>query len=886
MRHKLCLRACAYLFEDVAAAVEQEGLEDVEVRAFAPACERPLSEEYLRELRSAGDFDGVILLGGGCMALDPETPDQCIKMLAPAALVDAHQRAGAFVISSGWLAGWKHYVTEHWGFDRETARAFFAESMAQIVLMDTGTRTDSAQKLEAFAAFVDRPYEIVPVGLEHLRLYIAGRVLAWRNEAQNDHYRGEMMNAQRRMANYAMTVDLLKQLSRATTEAGAIDTILDLFTALFAPKRLFYVPFNCDQDDRACMEASNTCAEDEVESVREQADAMTEPYQLTETGFLLIIGYQEKRQGALLVENIAFPEYTDHYLNLALAIVDVCGLAIDNARNYQHLVETEETLLEAQETLLKAQSRLKLLNRISTGIISDMTVEQVINYAVEQIADRFPDYRVVYSTVDGFGNLTVVRTLGPPHMPDVSGLQMDLSSAPTYISRLLSEQFITIEDIYDEPMMLPIRQPILSGGARAMLDVPLMHAVNLVGVLSLDADQPVIWEQHEIDTLREIGSYLSIAIRDARARQQKREAEAQLRYQANLLHNVSDAIIAVDRAFTIRSWNRAARAMYGWREDEVTGRPIDDVLGMGEHFCAEEIWKLLKSGGMWSGEVTHYRRDGSPIDVHSSISLITRSGEENGGFVTVNRDITERKRIEQDRLRLAVEQERIKLMQDFIGTASQEFRTPLSTINANLYLLERSSDPQAASDQIQTLRQQTAYIGSLSEAIISMARLSGRPDLDFSPLDINRELTELGTRFDSSLREKNLRFTLQLEDCLPPVWGDKWELHNALAHVIQNAIQYTPEDGTISVETHCHDEWAVIEIADTGIGISQADLDHIFEPFYRADQALSKRRAGLGLATAHRIIELHGGSLEVESEEGKGSIFRVILPTQHEPERA
>jgi signal transduction histidine kinase len=127
---------------------------------------------------------------------------------------------------------------------------------------------------------------------------------------------------------------------------------------------------------------------------------------------------------------------------------------------------------------------------------------------------------------------------------------------------------------------------------------------------------------------------------------------------------------------------------------------------------------------------------------------------------------------------------------------------------------------------------------------------------------------------------KNLTVFKHVQDDVPDVPGDQVELERLLTNLVHNAIRYTPPGGSVTLKTFALKSQVVVEIADTGIGISKDDLPHIFEHFFRADTARSMEKAGtgLGLAIAKRIVEVHDGTLEVESTLGEGTTFRLALP--------
>ncbi len=246
----------------------------------------------------------------------------------------------------------------------------------------------------------------------------------------------------------------------------------------------------------------------------------------------------------------------------------------------------------------------------------------------------------------------------------------------------------------------------------------------------------------------------------------------------------------------------------------------------------------------------------------------------------LSRDITERKQTEQRERELILERERMYILADFITKSSHEFRTPLSIIQTNAFLLRRIVDSDSQKQRLQTIEDQVKHIAELVEKMVTLSRLDGgEQELILKEVDLNEIVRVANQGLHSLCLEKQHEVALELSEKPLRLLGDSDYLIQAVKCILENAFHYTPEGGSITLRSDHLNNNAVVEIIDAGMGISEGDLPHIFKRFYRADTVGTTRGFGLGLPIAEAIIEKHQGRIEVESEIEKGSTFRIYLPT-------
>jgi PAS domain S-box-containing protein len=226
-----------------------------------------------------------------------------------------------------------------------------------------------------------------------------------------------------------------------------------------------------------------------------------------------------------------------------------------------------------------------------------------------------------------------------------------------------------------------------------------------------------------------------------------------------------------------------------------------------------------------------------------------------------------------------------RLKSEFLANMSHELRTPLNSIIgfAEVLLMGISGelDPETQED-IQAIYDNGQHLLSLINDILDLAKIeAGRLSLHFEDVMVEPLLNEVKTANTGLLINKPIEMLIKVEDELPTVEADPVRLNQILNNLVSNAVKFT-EEGSITLRAYSKDEWVYLEVEDTGIGIDDKDLEEIFEKFQQADGSF-KRRAegtGLGLAITRYLVQMHGGTIIVESELGKGSTFTVRIPIE------
>jgi PAS domain S-box-containing protein len=412
--------------------------------------------------------------------------------------------------------------------------------------------------------------------------------------------------------------------------------------------------------------------------------------------------------------------------------------------------------------------------------------------------------------------------------------------------------------------------------------VTLWDGKGTVGWLAVDN---LLQQKPLTDSDLEILKLYSLALGNLCA--QKR-TEDELRAERNLLRTIID--ILPDRIFVKDTQSRLLLVnKASWMhtpnvsgEEEMIGMTDTDLMPaeLAEQIYADERELFANGQPIQNREEPGRDYQGNPI-YFLSTKVPLRDAQGNiTGLVGVSRDITNQKQAEQQRLELALQKERLELLTEFIGNMSHDLKTPLSVIKTTLYLMERLDDPTRQKAKLQVIKEQTLRLEKLIQDVITMSRLEHGAKPMFELVDFNMVILDVEAKLRPTAERKHLNIRLNLNADLPSLPADENELWRLMANLYENALHYTPEHGTITLTTYFAEKKVVVEVQDTGMGIDKDDMPYIFDRFYRADPARSIERGGtgLGLAIVKRIVELHGGEIVVQSDEGQGSLFRVLLP--------
>ena len=354
-----------------------------------------------------------------------------------------------------------------------------------------------------------------------------------------------------------------------------------------------------------------------------------------------------------------------------------------------------------------------------------------------------------------------------------------------------------------------------------------------------------------------------------------------------LVESSEDAIIVKDLQGVIRTWNRGAEKLYGYTAEEVVGKHGAMLIPPEFRDDVPLLLHQIRTGQ----RIDHYEtvrihKDGRRVDISLSISPIINAQGKIIGASGIARDITERKRWEEELRRAHMEEEKAnRAKDDFLAVLSHELRTPLNPVL--LLAGESASDsklPASVRSNFDVIRRNIELEARLIDDLLDLTRVrAGKLKIDKSNVNIRTVLSDTICLLQNEIEQKHIILIQNLSDLESVICGDSVRLRQIFWNILKNAIKFTPCHGTITVESHAEPGQTVIKISDTGIGMTADELASAFEDFKQGTHSAQDPHRfgglGLGLAICKRFIELHDGSIEAFSAgRDHGSTFVIKFP--------
>ncbi|HEY4689460.1 MAG TPA: GAF domain-containing protein [Anaerolineae bacterium] len=603
-----------------------------------------------------------------------------------------------------------------------------------------------------------------------------------------------------------------------------------------------------------------------------------------------------------LIESRAERTFNEGDLHLVATMVNQVASVLTNARLFDQVrrftLELEERVRQRTDELAMANAELTLerdrvetLYRITSELSASLDLDRVLNRALALVNEAAGTRRSSILLVDSKSGRLLHRAamgraqpLPPGGQPTRFKLNQGLAGwvIQNRLPAIVAD--IRTDDRWQaDPDFSTERQ------YRSALAVPLIASDDALGaLLLLHIDLDYFSESH-LRLVEAAAAQVATAINNAvlygfiresaeRLGSMLRDKQIEAAKAQAILESVADGVLVADAGENVILFNAAAERILSRRRESVLNRPTADMIGL-----------YGPAGAQWEDQIRHWRNEpGTRRSVPAlttsvefqdegrfvkvSIAPVTGPGDEFLGTVSVFRDIS-----------AEVQADRTK--SEFVSTVSHELRTPMTSIKGYADLLLMGAAGVLNENQerfLGIIKSNADRLSVLVDDLLDISRIeTGRVVLDIKDVSMVTVIEQVVTTLRERIEQKGLAIHVDLpENDLIVVRGDQSRLIQILTNLISNAYKYTLRGGSITVRARRVESMLRVEVQDTGIGISQADLLKVFDRFFRADTPVVQEVAGtgLGLAIVHSLIDMHGGKIWVDSEVGQGTTFSFSVP--------
>ncbi len=540
------------------------------------------------------------------------------------------------------------------------------------------------------------------------------------------------------------------------------------------------------------------------------------------------------------------------------------GMTIKEKAEYlENLLEEKKRV---EQEIIKKNVELLALNRISATVGQSLNLEEILNLAISELLKIVGDKGVgiylldrekkelIFTAQKGFSNdfyksVSRIR-IGEGMTGSVAGQQMPMAC----------------DDYSKYPQALgPVVQ---NEKIKSLLSVPLMSKDKVVGVLNIASRTPYHFSSDEINLMTLIGNQIGVAIENAQLHEEIKESEKKYK---TLVEDINDGYFVSQNGRIIFT-NQAFLTMHGYSQEEIMDRDLKEILPVE---CFQQIEKVYRGRIEWahiSGHTEFLRmaKDGTKLPTELKVNLIEFAGKP--AIVGICRDISERKKMEQKIL----ENERLASIGQLVTAIAHEIRNPLSAIKMNIQILSKNLNLQGFNKRrLEIATDEIKRLDRIVEDVLDF----GRPaDMRMVPYSINNVIEKCIDLLSDRIRERSVRITRRMPATVEDIPMDCEKMEQAVLNLILNSIDAMASGGILEISTGNVElldrKMLKMEIKDTGIGISSEHMARIFDPFFTT----KTKGVGLGLSNVKKIIEAHGGMIEVNSRVNDGTSFTILLP--------
>jgi PAS domain S-box-containing protein len=579
--------------------------------------------------------------------------------------------------------------------------------------------------------------------------------------------------------------------------------------------------------------------------------------------------------GALDIQDRVASRFTDATVPVFESMTEQVSFLYQN----NELLEEIESSRSAQERFAK---QLATAAFIANQLSAILDMDQLLNQAVTMMQSQFNLYHAhIYLLDEAKENLVV--QVGSGHVGVIlkeRSHSISVNKEQSLVARAFRDRLpVLVEDVTEAPDHLP--NPLLPD-TRSELAVPLVSRGEVIGVLDIQDEEVGRFTEVDANTMNTLAVQLATAIENAQLFKQAEQERERFRV---LIDTAPEAIVVFNgETGEFYEANQNAVELYEIPMKELIGNnpialsPEIQPDGRPSAEAAMEFIQEAIEGGSPVFEWVH--RTGTGKDVACEVHLVRLPGYDHPPRLRGSvMDITDRKAAQSAII------EGDKLKSEFLANMSHELRTPLNSIVGYTDVLLMGIDGDLNDEMlldVQAIQENSQLLLKIINDILDLAKIEAkRVIFEVSKVDVKGVLENVVRNNAGLLVNKPVEMKVDVASQLPAVEVDAVRLEQILNNLVSNAVKFT-EKGHITLRAFTEADWMVLQVEDTGSGISEEDLQVIFEEFRQADgsQTRTAEGTGLGLTITRRLVHMHSGTIAVESEVGKGTVFTVQLPLE------
>ena len=611
-----------------------------------------------------------------------------------------------------------------------------------------------------------------------------------------------------------------------------------------------------------------------------------------------------KTIGMLSAQSYQHNAYSENDIQLLSTLANQATVAVQNGRLFaetQKMAATlEQRVIERTAELEREQRNTETLLRILTEVSSSLDLDRALSRTLALLNDAIGAEQGTIMLLNPEDNLLHYRA-GYGYLTD-SAEQVDLRLQGNSFNLKIGEglagwvvknrQPVMVDDLYTDPRW------VVSQGSqnhRSAVIAPLVVAEDVIGAIMVYHRRAAFFNEDSLEIVQAIGSQVAIAINNAQLyeliRDQAERLGSYLRSQqmeasrqTAILEAVADGVLVTNSSNTISFVNPSAEKILSLKSVQIEGRSLENFAGL--FGKSSQTW--MQTVREWSENSTSNSGETYAEQIsldNGRVALVHLAPvvwqNEFLGTVSIFRDITHE--VEVDRLK-----------SEFVATVSHELRTPMTSIRGYVDILLMGAAGTLTEGQLHFLeivKNNTERLNILVNDLLDISRIeTGRVTLSPQPLDLREIAEEVVAEVLRRSQEENkaMAIVVDADLNLPMALVDPDRIHQIIGNLVDNAYNYTPKDGHITISIHSRNGDVQVDVQDSGVGVPLEDQDRVFERFFRGEDplVLATPGTGLGLSIVAQLIEMHHGKIWMTSSgiPGGGSTFSFTVPAEKNEE--